>query len=133
MQRELHRAFDAEFLREELRKEGRASLRMQGMSMAPLLPQGTRVKLRSLRPGEDLTSAIVAFEAHNRVVVHVVVESSEQHQLTQGVASSKRDARTERDQVIGVVQSRAGWPIHERGLRLAATGILRIRALLSRT
>lgn len=113
--------FDAALLRHRLRRRGEASLLMRGRSMAPLFPEGSRVKLRPLTGGETLRGAIVAVERGQKVVVHRVVSVDGATIVTRGLNARSSDDPTSRGAVIGVVCEREGWPAKELHLRRAAT------------
>lgn len=127
---------DCALLRHQLRHTGEATLRMLGQSMSPLLPMGAMVKLRPVRPGEDLRGAIVAVDWGPKVIVHRVIEARGATIVTQGLNAPEPDQAISRESAIGVVCQRDGWPIKEMHLRTAASAwtisVRGLRALRNR-
>lgn len=116
---------DAEVLRARLRETGEAVLRMQGSSMSPLLPNGSRAKLRPTQENERLQGAIVAIEVGQQVVVHQVVACGKSSIITQGIASPYQDAPTTRTDVVGVVCERMDLRLSEHALRKTSSVLMR--------
>jgi len=112
---------DAEVLIGRLQTRGHATLSMRGHSMFPLLPHGSRAVLRPVTQGECLRGAIVAFTTGEKVVVHKVIHTTSALVVTQGIASTRCDAPSPHDAVIGVVCNRRGWPLSELTLKHASS------------
>ena len=128
--------FDCALLRHQLRHTGEATLRMLGQSMSPLLPMGAMVKLRPVKPSENLRGAIVAMDWGPKVVVHRVIEARGATIVSQGLNAPEPDQAISRESIIGVVCHRDGWPVSEMHLRTAASAwtmsVRSLRALRNR-
>lgn len=115
-------ALSGAYLRKTLSADGSTTLRIHGSSMAPLLPNGSTVRLRKVITGEALNGAFVAIDRDSKVVVHRVdsVQAGVLH--TRGLRAKKLDTPCSRQQILGVVSERVGrMPLSETNMRLAGT------------
>ena len=128
----------ASVLRRQLATERSAVLRVRGRSMTPLVPEGSRVRLRSVARNESLRGAVVAVDTGSYVAVHRVTRARANLVRTQGIARATPDPEWSTGDVIGVACSVASpggaWRIgSERRLRtlgtLAAAGARMYRAM----
>lgn len=117
---------DSVFLRAILGRAGTVELPMQGGSMSPLLPSGSRVRVRELCPEESLQGAIAVIDCGPRVVVHRILSDRGTLLQSQGLRSRRADEPCHRDSIIGVVSGRVGWPLSERSLRRLVTLVNRL-------
>gem|GEM_PF-5163713 len=113
-------------------------LRVRGRSMTPLVPEGSRVRLRSVSRNESLRGAVVAVDTGSYVAVHRVTRARANRIRTQGIARAQPDPEWSKGDVIGVACSVASpgcaWRIEsEQRLRtlgrVAAVGARIYRAM----
>ena len=82
--------------------------RVDGASMGPQLPPGTRIRIDMSPHTEYPAGRVVAFVGGNRLVVHRVVHEGTDYVLTRGDARLAPDAPVRREQIIGLVSAAAG-------------------------
>lgn len=120
------RALHGRLLREALERGARATLRVTGGSMWPLLAAGDRVDLGTPRPKELRPGAVVCVERGSDLVVHRIVAVRGGRIRTRGDRSLVGDAWLPLERVVGRVVGieRRGW---RKALRLLppASGLWR--------
>lgn len=92
-----------------LLRGGTIDVPVVGHSMRPLLRDGDRVRVRSLRPSEPDPGQIVLYVARGQWVMHRVLRTSAARVKTRGDASWSADAPVERVAVLGVATEVERW------------------------
>lgn len=112
-----------------------ARLRARGQSMRPLLPDGTRLLLRSLSPGEPLHLGDVVLTRPGGLVLHRVVALRSTDEglwvVTRGDGRRTADPPLPRSAVLArVVEATLfGRPVRLDGLLGRAVGLFAVRLL----
>jgi hypothetical protein len=114
--------------------------RVQGTSMGPSLPAGTRVRIDMSPRADYPIGAVIAFVEGNRLIVHRIVHAGRDYVLTRGDARIAPDIPVKREHVIGLVTADSGdgeWrkvasPRRRRGLAgaCAMLAVLAARVVL---